>query len=249
MYRWLIFACFVILYSCSENDSIPLNEDILSEYIELNSTQERDFLIACAAGKEGGMHDNPENPTAIYFYPVEGATDYRYFETTNISDSLDFEKYQRVNLSLDPVFNGYLQRWNRSNFEGERMAIVTYITQGTLHISDPIRIKTNTKSTEVNPDLVDIELQDSLVDFEWQDGLIDENVIYFQVISNEQGDLISGTYTYDRSWTFYDTSNVVLNITNTEHPELISGNNYTFTMMAVSDDNWVNLLIQKPFLY
>jgi len=128
------------------------------------------------------------------------------------------------------------------------MAIVTYLSEGKIHVSDPIRIKTNPKPTEVSSTLVNIEVEQDSVHFQWQDGIIDENVIYFQVVSDTQGNLISGTYTYDRSWTFYDTSNVVLNITTDENPMLTSGEEYTFTMMAVSDDNWVNLLIQKDFV-
>ncbi len=234
--------------SCQEDMKITLDENVLSDYIQLNEDRETDFLIACAAGKQGGMHGIVKEPTAIYFYPVEGATEFKYYEVDNISDSLNFSKYRFLDLDLSPLFNGYLQRWNRESFEGERMAIVTYLTEGNLHISDPIRIKTNPKPTEVNSDLVAIDVQDDSVTFEWQDGAIDENVIYFQVISDDQGNLVSGTYTYEKQWTFYDTSNVVLNITLDPNPELVSGNDYNFTMMAVSEDNWVNLLIQSSFV-
>lgn len=248
MYKYLSFVLCVFIFSCQNDQEKPLDQNILSDYIELNSDLESDFLIACAAGKEGGMHGVMSEPTAIYFYPVAGATDYRYYETENVIDSIDFSQYKRVDLTLDPLFNGYLQRWNQESFEGERMSIVTYLTDGKLHISDPIRMKTNPKPTEVNPALVNIEVEDSTAHFEWQDGVIDENVIYFQVISDDQGNLVSGTYTYDRSWTFYDTSNVVLNITTDPNPTLEAGKEYNFTMMAVSEDNWVNLLIQQSFL-
>lgn len=46
---------------------------------------------------------------------------------------------------------------------------------------------------------------------------------------------------------YYNTSNVVLNITTQTPPSLIVGNNYNFTLMDVSEDNWVNLVIQKTF--
>jgi len=61
--------------------------------------------------------------------------------------------------------------------------------------------------------------------------------------------LISGTYTYDRAFTVYDLSNVVLNITDTTFvPTLEPNQNYNFTMMGVSEDNWVNLFIRKTFV-
>jgi hypothetical protein len=62
------------------------------------------------------------------------------------------------------------------------------------------------------------------------------------------GDFISGTYTYDNYFEYNITSNVVLNI-NTIMPEnLVLDTTYNFTLMAVSEDNWVNLVIQKSFV-
>ena len=53
------------------------------------------------------------------------------------------------------------------------------------------------------------------------------------------GNLISGTYTYEPNFTFYDLSNVVLNITDTSSVPLLKENStYTFTLMGVSEDNW-----------
>jgi len=193
------------------------------------------FILSCQSDEASTLNENI-------------LSDYISLKAELEQDFLIADKYQRVNLPISPVFNGYLQRWNQQSFDGERMAIVTYLSEGKIHVSDPIRIKTNPKPTEVSSTLVNIEVEQDSVHFQWQDGIIDENVIYFQVVSDTQGNLISGTYTYDRSWTFYDTSNVVLNITTDENPMLTSGEEYTFTMMAVSDDNWVNLLIQKDFV-
>ena len=43
-------------------------------------------------------------------------------------------------------------------------------------------------------------------------------------------------------------SNVVLNINRNMPANLISQNEYHFSMLAVSLDNWVNLIIEKPFV-
>ena len=84
--------------------------------------------------------------------------------------------------------------------------------------------------------------------FSWEDGIIDESVIYFQIISDEANNFISGTYTFEKEFTFYDLSNVVLNITDTTStPTLEPNQDYKFTMMGVSEDNWVNLFIEKEF--
>jgi len=73
-------------------------------------------------------------------------------------------------------------------------------------------IKNNTKPTEWS-ESVTIDLEDSLMPkFIWEDGIIPENVIYFEVISNEENDFISGTYTFDTLFQFYKLDNVVLKV-------------------------------------
>jgi hypothetical protein len=61
--------------------------------------------------------------------------------------------------------------------------------------------------------------------------------------------LISGTYTYDKFWLFYELSNVVLNIKVQDPPPVLHPNRkYTFTVMGVSENNWVNLIGEKTFI-
>jgi len=244
---YIIVAC-CLTFSCEEETSESLRPHSLSALIQLNSQLEMDNLIACAAGNNLGDFGTSDYPTAVFFYPEHGATDYQYYEAVELEDSLNFDAYFEKPLSRTPVFNGYLRKFELDNFSGERMGIVTYKTEGKLHISDPIRIKTNQKPTEVNSDLVTLTPSGTNPKFNWVDGLIDENVIYFQVISELDGTLISGTYTYERMFTFYELNNVVLNITDPDTTSSLTPNTeYKFTMMAVSEDNWVNLLIERQF--
>lgn len=235
-----------LLISCDD----PKVEEIstLDQYMDRYSLLEEAEVIACAAGKPDGLMGSVDYPTDIFFYPVEGAKQFTYFESLDIDNPEDFSNYSIVDLEDKPIFNGYLRKFIQQPFSGERMAIVAYQTEDSLHLSNPIRLKTNTKPTEVNSDLVTVNPQGINPKFVWEDGVIDENAIYFQVISDEAGNLISGTYTFDREFTFYDLENVVLNITDpTVTPELSPNTQYNFTMMAVSLDNWVNLLIEVPF--
>ncbi len=220
----------------------------MADYIELNLDRDLGDIIACAGGKEGGLFGIAEEPTSVFFYPVEGANDFRYFEAEKVMDSLDFSKYFQKELDCESIFNGYLRKFNNLPFSGERMGVVTYKTPGKLHVCNPIRQKTTVKPTEVNPDLATIMANGVNPTFNWVDGLITENAIYFQVISDEADNLISATYTFEKAFTFYDLSNVVLNITDsTSIPMLEPNQNYKFTMMGVSKDNWVNLFIEKEF--
>lgn len=239
--RFLIIFILLIAVSCNKKKA----KDSLSYYLSENETLEQADLIACAAS-QSLISSNTTYPTDIFFYPISGAYNYRYFECEDLADSSDFKKYFEKDLPQLPVFNGYLYKFRNTDFEGERMGVVTYEASGKLHISTPIRLKNNTKPTEFNSSLLNITENNITPNFSWQDGTIKENVIYFQVISDTLGNFISGTYTYDLSFTFYDLSNVVLNIT-TENPELKPNSLYNFTLMAVSEDNWVNLICEKTF--
>lgn len=231
---------------CSEE--VTLDENNLADYITLNRTSSLADLVACAGGKEGGLLGSRMEPTDVLFYPIQGAEDFRYFEAENVADSADFSKYIAKPLTSEPIFNAYLWKFNNESFSGERMGVVTYTTSGNLHVSTPIRLKTNVKPTEVNSDLVQVFENGLTPSFTWTDGLIEENVIYFHVISDTDNNLISGTYTIEKEFTFYDLSNVVFNITDpTTNPMLEPNSDYKFTMMGVSEDNWVNLLIEREF--
>ena len=85
--------------------------------------------------------------------------------------------------------------------------------------------------------------------FTWQDESPNDNIIYFQIVSDENGNALSGTYTTERSFQFYELDNVVLNVTppNTT-PTLEVGKTYDFTLMGVSSENWVNVIMDKRFV-
>ncbi|MGB0882833.1 MAG: hypothetical protein ACPGSO_07745 [Vicingaceae bacterium] len=243
-------AIAFIGFSACKKQTVNAKQTSLQDYIaEKSELAISDELIACAAGIPEGFMGESQYPTSVFFYPVTGAHSFKYFEAKNIADSLNYEKYVAKELPSIPVFNGYLHRFKNTAFQGERMGIVTYITSGKLHVCTAIRLKTNVKPTEVLPQNVTVTTDSIHPLFEWADGSITENVIYFQVVSDSLNNLISGTYTYDKIWRFYDLSNVVLNIKDVQPaPVLMPNTNYKFTLMGVSEDNWVNIMAEVPFL-
>ncbi|MEM9327839.1 MAG: hypothetical protein AAGA85_19380 [Bacteroidota bacterium] len=243
---FVLFSSILLFASCEEDR--VLQEEILADFIELNRALEVADLVACAGGDENGLLGSSALPTDVFFYPIQGATDFRYFEAENVADSSDLSKYRIKDLESEPLFNGYMAKFNNLPFTGERMGIVTYKTPGKLHVCTPIRLKTNNKPTEVNKDLIVVEENSTAPSFTWSDGLIKENVIYFHVISDAENNLISGTYTIEKNFTFYDLSNVVFNITDPNStPTLQPNKDYRFTLMGVSEDNWVNLFAEVDF--
>jgi hypothetical protein len=244
-----VYAFVVCLSACADKDSV--NPVSLNDYIQSNGfTLVKDQLIACAAGGQTGFLEDQEKPTSIFFYPKGNAHTFKYFETdTGDIDSNDLSLYTEKSLKEEPIFNGYLRRFIREKNESPIWCIVTFIKDESLHISNPIKIKFPDVRSEFNPSLLTINLDEKLSPkFSWNDGLIDENEIYFHVVSDENGTLISGTYTYDKNFKFYDLSNVVLNIRDIKPiPALQPNETYTLTIMGVSVDNWVNLIIEKDF--
>ena len=240
--RILVFVLSIIFISCSEDNDVTITRN-LQEYINANSGRTLDNVIACAANENGNS-----SLSYIFYYPIIGATDMQYFETSDLTvDETNYANYSKVNLTNSDVFGGKLQRFSRSG-TSETWCIVTYLTDGKLHISNPIKLKNTSNSTLWESNLIIDNSQSLMPIFSWTDFGITDNAIYFQVISDVNDDFISGTYTTDNFFQYYDTSNVVLNI-NTETPESLSVNTtYNFTLMAVSEDNWVNLVIQNSFV-
>lgn len=238
-----IFVTF-FFFSCTEDNDITVPRN-LQEYIESSSTNDLGEVIACAASASGST-----SVSYIFYYPEAGATDIRYYEADSLNvDETDFSKYRRQILSVTDVFDGKLQRFERSNTE-ENWCLVTYELNGELHKSNPIRLKNATNPTTWN-DEVTIEFKETLTpQFTWSDQGVTDNKIYFEVISEvEDETFLSGTYTNDTFFEYFDDTNVVLDINLEETPEdLVEDTEYLFTMMGVSEDNWVNLVIQETFI-
>jgi len=230
---------FIIILSCTTDDTI-IAEDSLSTYVT-NKITEIGAVIACAGS------DNITNDILVFFYPENGALDIRLYETTDATvDKGEFSNYDRIAINDEPFFNGYLGKFTH-NSTVEKWIIVTFELNGEIKISNPIRIKQQIKPT-IWTDNVTIDQQQSTMPiFTWENNEFGDNAIYFQIISDAQNNFLSGTYTFENEFQYYNISNVVLNITVNNPPNLLTDASYNFTLMDVSEDNWVNLIIQKSF--
>jgi hypothetical protein len=236
----LIIALSIIT-SCSNNDDTVIAINILSDYVN-GRIIETGAVIACAASEEN------TNVVLTFFYPEEGATNIQYFETEDeTAVNSNFENYKRVRLESSPFFNGYLQFF-KTTPSVEKWIVITYELDGEVKLSNPIRTKQLVKPTVWNDEVVINQNEALMPQFSWEANAFGDNAIYFQVVSDAENNLISGTYTYENQFQYYDLSNVVLNITEGTPPTLINNTNYNFTLMDVSLDNWVNLVVQKPFI-
>ncbi len=231
MNRFCVIFFLWVFLSCS-SDKIGI-ENTLEQYVK-NEEVILDNVISCAASNED------ENLVSVFLYPRNGISNIQYFETENaLVDKDNFENYTLVEQELLDVFNGYLKKFDVM-ITAEKWVIVTFEEEGEINISNPIRLKQISKPTEFLPQNITVDNTLSMPAFSWRDGLYDDTKIYFQVISDVQNNLLSGTYTYEKMFTYYDLDNVVLNITRNTPPDLVNDDPYRFTLMGVSEDNWVN---------
>lgn len=236
-----VIVIVLMIVSCSQDDDSVITEDSLLSYM-FDKNTETGAVIACSAT------DPISNEILTFFYPESNEGSFRFYKTESaaIEIKLDFSKYHQLDMESTPFFNGYLRKYTSASV-AEHWIIITHEWNGELKISNPIRTKQLEKPTVWN-DAVTINQDELLMpEFNWQLNALGDNAIYFQIISEENDELISGTYTYENSFQFYDTTNVVLNITE-GIPQLQNSALYNFTLMDVSLDNWVNLVSQKSFI-
>ena len=201
-----------------------------------------DDVIACAVSNED------HNVVSIFLYPRPGVTNINFFQTKDATVAKDdFSNYTLGSAQALDVFNGFLLKYEVVPPE-EQWVIVSFEEEGSLHLSNPIRLKHRSKPTEYLDENITVDNSSAMPIFTWQDGAFDDSAIYFHVVSDAANDLFSGTYTFDRSFQYYNVSNVVLNITEViPPPDLLVNTEYHFTLLAVSEDNWVNLFAATPF--
>lgn len=232
----------LLLVSCNPTDETTAPASNSLALLTQSLPFETGTVIACASGVEDS------EDVRAYFYPPPGVSDLRYFETEDTSvDPNDYSNYTEITLDPQDLFNGYLKFYQREEPQ-EKWVIISFMEADTLQLSNPIRLKQLTQNS-LFTDAVDIsEPIESMPHFEWSSLVHPQDAIYFQVISTVDGQLLSGTYTFDTQFQYYNASNVVLNITREfPPPALVAGQTYQITLMGVSEDNWVNVLAMRSF--
>lgn len=245
-----LFAMILLLCNaCNDDPDIP--ENSLQAYINDNSEWTSfNELIACAAGGQSGFLDDPEGPLSMFFYPKPYSTNFKYYETSSINDDpADLALYQEREVPQETLFNGFMKRFILPEPSEDVWARVSYLSNDTLWYCKAVKVKYNANPSLFAPEFCEINFSSPLEPiFIWEDEPNDENVIYYQLVSDERGDALSATYTYEQQFQFYNTDNVVLNVTRPGPVlPLQSDKDYNFVLMGVSEDNWVNLIVAKSF--
>jgi hypothetical protein len=238
----IIIGLFV-LASCNKKSE----ESHLEQFIAENQGLSEDFLIACAAGNMNEFMGSTERPISVFYYNVDGASTATLYVKSEEGTKDEFCYYSKVEEVPESLFNGRMGRFAVTSEYAGKWVIVAYNTGTTYNISDPILMRADTHPTvDINAD-IEIFGTSTEPEFNWLSDNVAGNVIYFSLITNASDDFVSGVYTEEKMWNFYDLSNVVLNVTPTMNPTLSTQESYTYINMGVGEDNWVRTFGELPF--
>lgn len=232
-----LISCITLLWSCRSDDAENTSTN-LAAYVA-NATVENGAVIACAAS------DAASTSVLTFYYVEAGAEDVRLYQTNTADiDETNLSNYTQVLVESAPVFGGVLERFSQTTTT-DRWLIVSFMLDGEIKLSNPIRTKPQTKPTLWNDIVTIADNENRMPLFSWQDNSAGDTAIYFQVLTDNNDNFLSGTYTIDDNFQYYKLENVVLNITKGIPPNLEPETAYRFTLMDVSLDNWVNVLTYK----
>lgn len=239
--KYIILAFLCIACNQDNSDDTLVVIETLADLVAVNTVQ-IDNVIACASGSE------TDNEFVAYVYPRPGASDLRFFETTDVMvDKNDYEQYVPGIEESEDLFNGFLKKFTAQS-QTEKWVIITFKEEGELHLSNPIRIKHQTQNTIFTDQVTINQSQEGMPLFSWSAIVSELDAIYFQVVSDSSNEFLSGTYTFEDMFRYYKLDNVVLNVTPDTPPALEKEQSYEFLLMAVSEDNWVNSFVTRSFV-
>ena len=145
------------------------------------------------------------------------------------------------------IFGSKLRRFTHASSK-EVWCLVTYITEGKLHISEPIRTQNTSNDTKYSTEVEIIDSAPLMPIFDWTKIVFDDNTNYFQAVSKNDNSFLSGTFTTEKTFQYYNEANITGKIHTLTPANLIADATYKFALFGISEDNWVRLVIQKSFV-
>ena len=245
MKRILPLMLLFVLASCVQDDSPAIIFDDSQTLLE--DLDGRTFVnhsvIACA-----GNDRFDTDILNVYFFPEQGASNFKFYETSipNV-DPDDFSNYVQLDVDDIAFLDGTLRVFNR-RFSIEQWVIVTYEVEDRILISTPIRTKNVFQPTLWTDEVMIDQTETGKPVFDWEPESYENNAIFFEVVTTESNEVLSGTYTNDSHFQFTNLDNVVLAITESIPESLTPGLEYNIIVMDVSLDNWVNTIIKRSFI-
>jgi len=242
-------AIVLVVISCDNSLDDRLHIRHLDDYLTYHEDLDKIEPLAFAANNKTNT-----SATDIYCYLETDADFIYYFETSSIDvDPTDFTQYklthlQRVRVfgeNTKPLSTGFVKHMQPTSQEA--WCIVGYEADNKLYISSKIRLKQQSQPT-VFSDALNIDNSNvALPIISWEKGAFDNTTAYLELVTDNNIELISATITEDLFYKYNDDSNVIKTISPVTAP-IISANTYSFSVLGIGNDNWVNLWIDKNYV-
>lgn len=263
----IFLSLLFLLSGCEDNEirpsepedpaafTAPEDGQSLQSFISNNNLVEQlDSLIACAfSGDHAFLPEDLGADVRILSFSYFQEGEFIYFHSTDrVSASGDLDHYTfRRPLGAGSVAEGFfevLPMIQPAAGTFERM-IVARVIGRTIYLSNPIFMRGADELTAAFPDALAIENEaQGTPTFTWPETP-GNNAIFFQLLTQSDGQVVSATYTIDPEFTYYQPDNVVLNVSPGTPPAALpaTGGPHRMTVMGVGDDNWVNFIRDTDF--
>lgn len=252
----ILFFAALTLLTCDSFEIQPNNQQPqvqptmgqnLAAYLTASQlVVQEDSLIACAfSGDYGFLPNGLTDEMRVLAYAYFPDVEFFYFRAeagagTSFTD-FRFLPAPEARTVANGFFEVLPQPTEGGNF------IVAHRRGSRLFVSNVIELKPDQPTADGSGDLaVDLSTPANPV-FSWGTDPGD-NVIFFELLTDASGNVVSGTYTTEPSFRYYDLSNVVLNVSpGTPPASLTTSNSYRMTVMGVGSNNWVNFIRDVAF--
>jgi hypothetical protein len=195
--------------------------------------------------------DSTGDPISVFYLPPENSTEYKYFESDKYNINVnDLTTFYEKKLESIAEFSGSFIRFLHPSLDFPRWARISCKKNGQILISNAFMINTMSDSTKYCPGLLAFDFDRPTQPlFSWYNDTIPGTSMYLQLLSGADQEIISGTFTTDHYFQFYDLSNVIRNIHDvTPLPVLTKGQICTFTLMGLGPDYWVEMMSDTTFM-
>lgn len=244
MKRTLVIIIVTVLTSCIKDDSVPIVfEDIVILGNELgDNLYQTDAIFAFAA------NDQTESAhTNIYTVIENGATDIKFYESDypNIN-SQDLFSYKLMEIQPSLINDAKVKTY-RHTFLRDEWIIMTYKIDNKIKLSSPVRINNLFHPTNfIEAVNIDQDLNGS-ASFNWDVQSYDANAFFFEIMKDDNSQVLSLTFTNDSNFQYFNLANVTLNLSENTPPSLEQGRNYDITILDIGLDNWINSVYNRTF--
>jgi len=243
--QFVVFLCGILtLHSCnnklSQNELKILNLDTF--YHE--NKKPIGELLAC-----GCLEEKSGVPifTTIFYPKTSTVTQYKLFVTDSLYENKnDLINYKEVFIEVDKMFNGKLLRIDQELPETSIYAKVIEVGIDSLYISDAIKINSPVLNTEKNSSFVKIDSLNGQIKFEWDNSYLKESKAFLTIVSNENQDIRSCSYTTTNQFELDNLINTDRVIYSLDTSVQIN-NQGNLLWMSVNEDNWITRVAKVPF--